>query len=679
MKVPIAWLREFVDLPADSREIARAFGACGFAVEDLTDDVLDLDITANRPDCLSVYGIAREAAAAFRQPLKPAPGQATIGAGSGQKVPVSIGDAGCGRYVLAMADVTVGPSPSWLVDRLAAAGMRAINNVVDVTNYVMLELGHPMHAFDAAKLAGPEIRVRRARPGEKLTTLDGVDRTLEETMLVIADHDHAIALAGIMGGGPTEVSSETTRIALESAWFRPQSVRATSKRLGLKTEASARFERGADLAAPARAAARALALLAEIGGATSTGPMVDVHPLAIEARMLVLRRQRIARLLGQEIPDADVVRILRALAFEVTDAAEGWQVVPPSFRVDVAREADLVEEIGRHVGFDRIPATFPTLDRLPPPAAPGVIRARTVRRLLCGAGLQEAATFTFMEEAAAAPFGHGRPLVAIKNPLSEKFSVLRPSLLPGLVDALIYSRRRESADVRLFESGTVFAHEGERQRVGWVLTGSRGDHWSGSAGPVGFTDARGIAELLAGAFERSLEVVADETLPWFTPGRRARLRLDGADAGWVGEIAPAILSARGLGESGPVYGGEIDAAALSETGAPAIRKVDALPRHPSIVRDLSIIVDERLPAESVRGTIRAQAPVTLVAVREFDRYQGKGMPEGRVSLSLRLTFRAADRTLTDAEVQQAVDGIVEALAREHAAVLRGTPGRAHAE
>jgi phenylalanyl-tRNA synthetase beta chain len=284
-----------------------------------------------------------------------------------------------------------------------------------------------------------------------------------------------------------------------------------------------------------------------------------------------------------------------------------------------------------------------------------------------------------MEEAAAAPFGHGKPLVTIKNPLSEKFSVLRPSLLPGLVDALIYSRRRESSDVRLFEAGTVFALEGERQRVGWVLTGSRGEHWSGSAGAVGFTDARGVAELLADGFERRVDVIADEGLAWFTPGRRARLAIDGADVGWIGEIAPAILSARGLGESGPVFGGEIDAAALSDTGAPSIRKVDALPRHPSIVRDLSIIVDERLPAADVRGTIRAQAPATLVAVREFDRYQGKGMPDGRVSLSLRLTFRAADRTLTDAEVQQAVDAIVDALAREHGAVLRGTAGRAHAE
>ncbi|MEZ5318205.1 MAG: phenylalanine--tRNA ligase subunit beta [Vicinamibacterales bacterium] len=681
MKVPVSWLREFADLPDDAAEVGRRLGACGFAVDGLEGDVLDLDVTANRPDGLSVYGLAREAAAAFGVPLKPAPGTTALArkpAGH-EKLPVSIGDAGCGRYVLALADVQVAPSPVWLADRLAAAGVRPINNVVDVTNYVMLETGQPLHAFDAAHLGGPEIRVRRARPGETLETLDGQARQLEETMLVIADRERPVALAGLMGGATSEVSRETRRIALESAWFRPTVVRAASKRLGLKTEASARFERGADLDAPARAAARALELLDDIGAGRAAGPLVDVQPLAVERRTVTLRTDRLARLLGDTVPAADVERILGALGFLPRAAAGGWDVTVPSWRVDVSREADLIEEVGRHWGFDRIPATFPALRAMPRPSAPPVLRARVLRRVLCGAGLQEAVTFTFIEDAAAAPFAAEADRVAILNPISEKFGVLRPSLLPGLLDSLVYSRHRESADVRLFEIGTAFVRAGEQARAGWVLTGSRGSHWSGEAGPVTFADARGVAELLAATFGVALAVTPADDLPWFARGRAARLAIGGRPAGWIGELPSAYVEARGLGPSDRVFAGEIDLAVLAPDGAPTARAIEPLPRFPSIVRDLSILVDERLPAASVRDTIRSHAPATLVGVREFDRYQGKGVPGGQISLSVRLTFRAPDRTLTDSEVQQAVDAIVAALARDHGAVLRGTAGPGTAE
>jgi phenylalanyl-tRNA synthetase beta chain len=680
VKVPLSWLREFVDTPTDPADVAGRLASCGFAVEGIADGVIDFEITANRPDCLSVYGLAREAAAAFERPLKPlemnAPPAAVAPSSSSSKptAPVTLDDPGCKRYALAIADVRIGPSPPWLAERLHEAGVRPINNVVDVTNYVMLEMGHPMHAFDLAKLAGPEIRVRRARAGERLTTLDGQARTLDDSILAIADARHAVAIAGVMGGAPSEVSAATTHIALESAWFEPASVRAASRRLTLKTEASARFERGADIDAPVRAITRAMSLFGSIGVGSLTEPILDVYPSPRQPRALTLRRNRLDRLLGISVTDADVQRILTALGFEPAAAPDGWTVRVPLFRVDVQREADLIEEIGRHWGFDRIPSTLPALRTPPPPHAAGVTVGRLVRNVLTGAGLQEAVTFTFIERAAAEPFAAPGGLVAIANPLSEKFAVMRPSLLPGLLDALVYNRNRHATDVQLFEVGAAFTPHGEVERAGWVLAGSRFEHWSGNGGPVDLYDATGIADLLATALGVEVTTEAADDLPWFVRGRAARLFIAGpsrVEIARAGQLRPDLAAARGL-DGDPVFAGELDlgSAAGRLEARESDRRVRPLPRYPSIVRDLSIVIDERLPAAKVRGTIRRNAPATLVDVREFDRYQGAGVPQGSVSLSLRLTFRHAERTLTDSEVQQAVEAIVSALSAEHGVRLR---------
>lgn len=663
MKLPVSWMRDFVDVPDGTADVANRLADCGFAVDAIDGDVVDFDVTANRPDALSVYGLAREASAAFDRDLRAidiAP--ATSGPAP---VKVSIADAGCGRYALAVADVRVAPSPAWLAERLVAAGIRPINNVVDVTNYVMLETGQPMHAFDVARLAGPELRVRRARAAEPLTTLDGVSRTLDETTLVIADRDRAVAIAGVMGGASSEVSSATTQVALESAWFLPTTVRATSRRLGVKTEASARFERGADVSGPVLALRRAIAILSRIGAGSITGGISDVYPRPVESRILTLRRARLSALLGTAVPDTDVQRILTRLGFRLASDANGWRVTVPSFRVDMAREIDLVEEVGRHWGLEHVPATFPPLRDVPRPSAPGVARGRLVRRTLCGAGVQEAVTFTFIDAAAAAPYLNGDE-VAIANPLSEKFAVLRPSLVPGLLESLVYNRNRQAADVRLFEVGAIFsATRGERAAVGWVITGSRGSHWSGNAGPVELTDAKGLVELIAQALGTPITVEPADDLPWAIRGERAAVFVGGQRAGWIGRLAGADAA------DAPVYAGELELDVLSRAAAGNIRAIRTLPRFPSSVRDLSLLLDERLPAADVRGTIRSSAPATLVSVREFDRYQGKGVPTGQISLSIRLTFRDADRTLTDGEVQHAVDAIVAALTRTHNATLRG--------
>ena len=664
MKIPLSWMRDFVGVPDDVAAVAARLASCGFAVDGIDGDVIDFDVTANRPDCLSVYGLAREASVAFGVPLGTYPGASSLSVGQ-TPIKVSIGDAGCGRYALAVLDVKVSASPDWLASRLLAAGVRPINNVVDVTNYVMLELGQPMHAFDAARLQGAEIRVRRARPDEVLTTLDGQERKLDESMLVIADRERAVALAGVMGGATSEVSAGTTRIALESAWFLPGSVRSTSRKVGLKTEASARFERGGDISAAVLAIERAVQLLAKMGATARPNAIADVYPRRPAAKTIALRRSRMSAVLGLVVADADVARILSGLGFGITASADGWSVDVPAFRVDIAREADLIEEVGRHVGLDRVPATFPALTSVPRPSAPSAGRARLLRKLLTGAGVQEAVTFTFIERAAAAPYAADDDLVTLANPLSEKFSTLRPSLAPGLLESLAYNRNRQATDIRLFEIGSVFTRSGgERPAIGWVITGRRDAHWSGSSGSIGFSDTRGLAELVADGLGVPVEFEVTER-EWLTRGQAAIVRVGGQQAGWVGRLTAAEATDE------PVFGGELNLAVFERAILPVRPPIGALPRFPTIVRDLSILVDERLPAAKVRGTIRTNAPSTLVRVREFDRYQGKGVPEGQVSLSIRLTFQHPERTLTDLDVQPVVDAIVRALEREHQAVLRG--------
>ena len=683
MKVLVSWLRDFVDVPGSPEDIARTMSLRGFAVEGIEpvgdgDAVLDFEITANRPDCMSVAGMAREVATAYGlQVRRPVVGDEKLGLvslKSAEKTDIDIviesADL-CPRYAGAVADVTVGPSPAWMQARLHAAGVRPISNIVDVTNYVLLELGHPMHAFDLATLAGAQIRVRTARPGEQLRTLDGQMRTLSPEMLVIADAQRAVAVAGVMGGAETEVSAGTTAIVLESAYFNPLSVRRTSKALGLKTEASMRFERGADPRLPVTAMERAAALLEGIGAGRARGTVVDRYPTRVEPTAIRLRRTKIAGLLGATIPDADVRRILESLGFALHDATTGWDVTVPTRRVDARREVDLIEEVARHYGLDRLPVTFPALASSPPPVDPRITRARQLRTVLTAAGFSEAVTFGFVAEAAAAPFAAEGDLVPIANPLSETFAVLRPSALPGLVDAVAHNRRREQRDVRLFEIGTRFSRTGgERRAVACVWTGSAGsDHWAGGAREVDFFDMKGVAERVCQAVRVDTHTEPHHE-PWLVPGRAAAVMTNGTRVGLVGQLAPAITVAHGLSGSEAVYVAELDLDALEQAGAGRAVQVEPLPRYPSVTRDISILVDDTVPAALIRQTIRDAAPATLVRVREFDRYQGKGIPENKVSLSLRLTFRSSDRTLTDADVQAAMDAVLAALKEKHSAAQR---------
>jgi phenylalanyl-tRNA synthetase beta chain len=679
MKVLFSWLKEFVDVPGAATDIAARLSVRGFAVEGIDgtgdDAVIDFEVTANRPDCLSVLGLAREVATAYGLPLRePAEDTAltTLIPAARTEVSVHLDDPDLGpRYAGAVADVTVGASPEWLQARLKSAGVRPISNVVDITNYVLLELGQPMHAFDLTKIGGAEIRVRRARAGEKITTLDGQNRTLAPEMLVIADATAPIAIAGVMGGADSEVGGATKTIVFESASFNPNSVRRTSKALGLKTEASTRFERGVDPNLPLLAMRRACALLEATKAGKARGQVVDAYPAPLAPRQLALRRTRLTRLLGVDVPNADVTGILSALGFSLAPAADGWTVTVPTRRVDILREVDLMEEVARHYGFDRIPATFPALRVAAAAMDPRITRARRLRRVLTGAGFFEAVTFGFIAEGAAAPFAAPGDLAPIANPLSENFAVLRPSALPGLLDALAHNRRREQRDVRLFELGNVFSKaRGERQSLALAWTGgSDVPHWSGAAKDVTFFDMKGALDRVCRALNLQ-PATAPHAEDWLVRGQAAALVCGDRHIGVFGRLSKTLAERLGLPGDDAVFVAEVDLDAADAVAVPGDVRVTPLPRYPSVTRDVAVLVSDTLPAADLRDTIRRTAPPSLADVREFDRYQGKGMPDGKISLALRLTFRAADRTLTDAEVQSAMETIVRALAAEHGAVQR---------
>jgi len=694
MKVLLSWIREFVDVPESAEEIGKLLSVRGLALEGLEivsgnprglppqdDVVMDFDVTANRPDCLSMIGIAREIATAYGRPMKVPGGRDFSPAGHDGAMAIVIeAPELCGRYVAAVADVTVGPSPQWLQDRLTACGIRSISNVVDITNYVLLELGQPMHAFDLAKIDGGTIVVRRAKTGESITTLDGKTRTLKPEMLVIADASRALAIGGVMGGADSEVSATTKRIVFEAAYFKPSSVRATSKALGLKTDASTRFERGMDATAPARAIARACQLLEQIAAGQASGTSQDVYPAPPLAASLVLERTRVPGLLGMNVPDADVERILTSLGFDVAphkggpcgDGAtgDGWNVTVPSWRVDIKRQVDLIEEIGRHYGFEHLPSTFPGVQQAPAASDPRIVRDRRIRSGLLGMGFSEAITFAFVEAVAAAPFHHGEAPVTLANPLSEKFAVMRPSLIPGLIDAVSHNRRHGRRDVQLFEIGTRFSPRGETRGVAFAWTGlATADHWSGGRRDVDFFDMKGAVEQLAAVGLVSL-TFAEAELPYLVKGRAATVSADGTAIGVFGLLDPATGDRRDLPSGDAVYVAEINLDALTAAAPTDTLRATPLPRYPWVVRDISMLVDDTLSADTVRGTIRLAAPGTLIDVREFDRYQGQGIPDGQVSLSFRLTFQSPERTLTDEEVQAGMQHIIVALTRDLQAIQR---------
>jgi phenylalanyl-tRNA synthetase beta chain len=661
-------------------------------------DVLELEITPNRPDCLAVYGVAREVHAATEAPLAPPPwSEDPHPAGDtvpGFSVEVQAPDL-CPRFTARLfEDVTIGPSPAWLKARLMAAGQRPINNVVDITNYVMLLTGQPMHAFDADLVAGGTLVVRRARAGEKMTTLDGVERTLDAEMCVIEDAEGPTSIAGIMGGARSEVRSTTTRVLMEAATWNGPNIQRTSTRLGLRTEASGRFEKQLQPEQGLEGQAVASKLMLELCGARPVGGTIDRGGPGPAPATIRLRDARTERLLGVTVPRTDAARILTALGFGVSDADDGLDVTVPHWRrADVEREADLIEEVARIWGLERIPATLPSRRGAVGRLAPEQRIRRRAEDALIGAGLSEAVGWSFSAPDVARRLGLPDEAVVLENPMSEEQSVMRTTLVGSLLDSLKRNHSRGYEDVRLFEHGAVYLPRAatvddppptgnpwypvadpalpvERNRLAALMTGHvRPPSWRDAEPPGAdvFT-AKAVLEALMRALRVDWRVESGADEPFLHPQRGGSVFAGEERAGWLGELHPSVAAAWDL--DGVVAGFELDFGVLA-AAATLVPHYEDLTSFPAVRQDLAVVVADDVPSARVLEVIRSAGGGLLRDAEVFDVYRGAQVGEGRASLAVRLEFRAPDRTLTDEEVAQRHAKIVAALRAQVGGELRG--------
>jgi phenylalanyl-tRNA synthetase beta chain len=644
---------------------------------ELDDYQLDIDVTANRPDLLGHWGVARELAPGGEADLRlpPFPDQPPVRfaiesaarEGKTAGVTVRIEDPeGCPRYMgVVIRGVEIGPSPEWLANRLRAIGQQPINNVVDATNFVLNELNQPLHAFDLAKLRGPAVVIRRARPGETLRTLDGKDRGLDPEMLVIADAEVATAMAGLMGGEGSEVTESTRDVFIECAYFDPKRVRRAARGLGLDTDASYRFQRGIDPCGLPRALERVVDLIVTTAGGTVDGAAIDVNPIEFEPRAVPLRRERVTHLLGVELGPETIASCLEPVGFEVNESDDGMlAVMVPTWRPDVEREVDLIEEVARRYGYDKFPEEMRKFRPTTVHEDPFVDLFRRLRETMTGLGFLEAKSSPF------APSTEGE--IRLLNPLSEREDHLRHDLLTGLVHRLEYNYARGQRDVRLFEIGTVFAAGGgdlpaEETRVAAVFSGRRLPlHWSGDAGDWDAWDLKGVfTELGALAWpDAQVRLAEAESGSYF----EYELNLVAPEGRSVGRAVRVQSGAFEVPRwAGAIWGLEIALQAGRRT--PTV--FTALPVYPAVERDLALIVPLGTLSAETGAVIREMGPAYLESLFVFDVYEGENIPEGTRSIAWRLRFRAPDRTLTDEEVDAAVGRITTALEEKLNVGIRG--------
>jgi phenylalanyl-tRNA synthetase beta chain len=676
--------RGILELPSDA-----PLGADLRTYLGLDDVILEIEITPNRPDALSVVGVAREVAALTGAPFRfphVAVKEGETDASTLCTIELEAPDL-CPRFsARVITGLTVRPSPPWLAQRLRGVGLRPINNLVDVTNYVMWELGQPLHAFDLETVAQRKIVVRRARLGERLTTLDGQERLLEPDMAMVCDAERAIGVGGVMGGADTEVTEHTTSVLLEAAYWSPASIRRTSRALGLASDAAYRFERGGDIEGLSEALNRAAQLMADLGDGTVARGLLDEYPAPRPHPQVTLRLSRVERLIGVCPPRKNVLSILRALGFAVDDRGAELRVDVPSFRRDIFQEDDLVEEIIRVWGYDKIPLMLDRGGALSPVTRPPTLElARTVSRELNSAGLFECITYSFVDPDRLHEMGWsaGSGLLALDNPLSRERSVMRPSIVPGLLEVLATNASRQMADARIFEVGHVFmphrdedgdcpAHE--ELWVGIALTGLRHPRsWHAERERVDLYDVKGMAELVLTAAGRpgwdAVPWPDGRMPPYLEPGRSARLLVSGREVGSFGAVLLAAREAFDL--EAPVFVAEVSLSALLELPA-WVPRYQPLPRYPPVQRDLALVVPDDVTAGEIEAAIHGMRLPLLARLLLFDVYAGDQVGPGRRSLAWSLTFQAPDRTLRDAEVNELFARIVKELGECFKAEVRGT-------
>ena len=642
------------------------------ALQFQTDYIFDIGVTPNRPDALGHIGLAREIAAITGKPLrKPQPEFPEVSPSAAEVISVTIETPqSCPRYAArVIRNVTVGPSPTWLKRRLEAVGMRSINNVVDVTNYIMLETGQPLHAFDLAKLAGPAIVVRESRKGETFVTLDEKEHELPEGTVLICDAEKPVAIGGIMGGLNSEVSDATTDILLESAYFKPESIQLSARALGISTEASQRFERGTDPNGVLYAQERATQLLVELAGGEVLQGAVDVYPNPIHPVEIDLKPQQINTLLGTELSTEEMARILESIEFQV----KGETVVVPTFRPDVTRTADLAEEIARLYGLDNIPAAEYTRMPYTVPVNESDRFVDELRTILTGFGLQEVLTNS-MINASVWEKWTGELVYPILNPISADMSGMRNTLVLSLLNVVQHNINRQVSNLRIFEINRVFKHPGnlnqlpqEELRVAVVLTGLREPElWYSHRESVDFYDIKGICEALMDKI--SLDyfrfiyydnfAVSEESLA---------VHINEQRIGYLGRLRPELLAAFDIEQ--PVYVLELAVSPLLEHRRKE-RKYNAIPRFPFVERDLAVVVDADVEAEKLIAAAQKVGGKYLQTISVFDVYRGKQVPEGKKSVALRFVFQSRERTLTEEEINKTMDTIFRQLQKEFGATLR---------
>lgn len=660
MRVPLEWLKTIVDFSLSPEEISARLTMAGLEVEQVEDidgdSVFEINVTPNRPDCLSILGIAREVSALLNIPLK-FPEHEIRDSIQESKMKVEIPDkALCPRYSgRVIRELTIADSPDWIKKRLEKCKVRSINNVVDITNYVLLEMGHPLHAFDMDKLEGMTIKIGQAAPGAKITTIDGVARVLPEDVLVIEDASGPIAVAGIMGGIETEVSDATKSIFLESAYFLPSSIRKTSKKLGLKTESSYRFERGTDIELLEKALDRAAFLIAQIAGGKVSKKM-DVYPDLFKATEIKVRYKKINMVIGTEISEKEVLNIVNSLGIKTENARELFVAVPPSYRTDLQKEIDIIEEIARCYGYDRIPVTVPKISL----AKETNYKRYVINDFFKGAGFTEVINYSFMNETMLEILklpdkDPRRRLITLKNPINTEEAHLRTFITPSLIQNLGYNLSRGNRDLRLFEVSRVFKNNGEtlpeeKHHIGAIYFSDKTKSLWKDETPD-FYILKGVVESLMAEIRITDYSFKISEEPFLHPGKSCDLLVSGKKAGFIGSLHPEVIDKLSLKISrNEILVLEIDLDSLL-LSVPEKPRYIPNPRFPGIERDIAVIVDDSVPAADLIEIIKAYKSALIRDVSIFDFYKGKNIPENKKSIAVSIKYMAEDRTLTDSEIE----------------------------